>query len=115
GVVRPRPHRFRRSASRMDLDQQQLTVTPSPGPFVEMAAPDGSRVGRGAKRFLVGVGRALPPILLLAVLVAIWQIYVEVKDVRPTFLPAPSRVVREGWKYRDIIWGHTKVTMKETA
>jgi ABC-type nitrate/sulfonate/bicarbonate transport system permease component len=30
-------------------------------------------------------------------------------------LPSPSRVVREGWRFRDIIWGHTKVTVKETA
>jgi ABC-type nitrate/sulfonate/bicarbonate transport system permease component len=61
------------------------------------------------------VGRTLPPLLLLAALVAIWQIYCEAKDVRPTTLPTPSRVVSQGWKYHDIIWHHTKVTVKETA
>jgi ABC-type nitrate/sulfonate/bicarbonate transport system permease component len=100
----------------VDVDQDQLTLSPPAGPAFDatMASPP-SRPARLAKGLLVGVGRLLPPVLLLAALVALWQVYVDTQDVRPTTLPSPSRVVREGWRYHDIIWGHTKVTMKETA
>ena len=100
----------------VELDQHPVTGTPAdaPSPFGPSSIDTLTCGALGAwsrRRDLAGA----PPVLLLAALVATWQIYVDVKDVRPTFLPSPSRVVREGWRFHDIIWGHTKVTMKETA
>jgi ABC-type nitrate/sulfonate/bicarbonate transport system permease component len=100
----------------VDVKQEPATARPAaPSPFAPVGGGSPSRLARWARGVAVGIWRALPPLLLLAALVATWQIYVDVKNVRPTFLPSPSRVVREGWRFRDIIWGHTKVTMKETA
>jgi ABC-type nitrate/sulfonate/bicarbonate transport system permease component len=90
-------------------------VEPTATPLVPAEAPPSSRAGRVARGVGLGVGRSLPPLLLIAALVAIWQIYCEVNDVRPTTLPTPSRVVSQGWKFHDIIWGHTKTTLKETV
>jgi ABC-type nitrate/sulfonate/bicarbonate transport system permease component len=101
----------------MDVDQHQLTVSPAaaPAPFGEPAVEPSSRSARWTRRVAVGIGRVLPPLLLLAALVATWQIYVDTQHVRVTRLPSPGRVVSSGWEQRDIIWRHTKVTVKETA
>jgi len=87
-------------------------VEASPSATAPAGAP--SRAGRIARGTLKAIWRILPPLLLIAALVAVWQIYCETQHVRPTVLPTPSRVVSQGWKYHDIIWDHTKVTMKET-
>ena len=36
-------------------------------------------------------------------------------DIRPTVLPPPSRVFREGWEFRSLLWENTKPTLQETA
>jgi ABC-type nitrate/sulfonate/bicarbonate transport system permease component len=53
-------------------------------------------------------------VLLVAALIAFWQWYVVSNDVRPSTLPSPARVVREGWQFRDQIWDNTKPTLQET-
>lgn len=49
------------------------------------------------------------------VLVGIWELYVDASGIRPTVLPPPSRVFREGWEFRDLLWTNTKPTLQETA
>jgi ABC-type nitrate/sulfonate/bicarbonate transport system permease component len=87
-------------------------VEASPSATAPAGAP--SRAGRIARGTLKAIWRILPPLLLIAALVAVWQIYCETQHVRPTVLPTPSRVVSQGWKFHDIIWDHTKATLKET-
>ena len=72
----------------------------------------------GPARVVTMIGRsvraALPPLLLVGTLVAVWQWYVVANDVRPTTLPSPGRVVRQGWQFRSLIWENTVPTLKET-
>ena len=60
-------------------------------------------------------GRALSVALFAAAILAVWEAYVYASGIRPTILPAPSRVLAEGWRYRDLLWLHTLPTLRETA
>jgi ABC-type nitrate/sulfonate/bicarbonate transport system permease component len=57
----------------------------------------------------------LPPIVIVAGLLAVWQWYVVSHDVRPTVLPSPLRVVQQGWLAREAIWTNTVPTLKVTG
>lgn len=59
-------------------------------------------------------GSVLPPIVIVALLVIVWEIAVSVSGVRPQVLPSPSRVVVEGIGRADIIWGHALSTLQVT-
>ncbi len=102
----------------MSVDHADRTTAPPapPSSIPDAASGQSRQLGRAVAR---AVGRAilqvLPPLVLFATLIAVWQIYVDTQNVRPTTLPSPSRVVEQGWRFHDIIWGHTKVTMKEVA
>ena len=61
------------------------------------------------------IARALPALLLAAVILVAWEGYVRAAEVRPQVLPAPSRVLTEGWAFRDLIWSHVVPTLGETA
>lgn len=61
------------------------------------------------------IARALPAVLFTATVLAVWEAYVRVSDIRPQLLPAPSRVLSEGWAFRGLIWAHTLPTLRETA
>lgn len=61
------------------------------------------------------LGRALPLLLLTTAVLVAWEAYVEVSGVRPQVLPAPTRVLREGWAYRALIWRNTLPTLRETG
>ena len=63
----------------------------------------------------VQAGRAVAVALFVGVLLAAWEAYVHASGIRPTVLPAPSRVLTEGWRYRDLLWMHTLPTLGETA
>ncbi|WP_189302805.1 ABC transporter permease [Streptomyces cinerochromogenes] len=55
-----------------------------------------------------------PPLLVLAAVVAGWQLYVTVAGVDPTTLPSPARVVTQGWANRRDLWDQTLPTLEET-
>ncbi|MFD4467394.1 ABC transporter permease [Rhodococcus sp. NPDC058505] len=57
---------------------------------------------------------ALPAVVTVAVLVAVWQLYVQVSGIRPQLLPSPLRVVRQGWAHRDEIGVHAAATLQVT-
>lgn len=59
--------------------------------------------------------RVLPVLLLAIAVIAAWEAYVRVAGVRPQVLPAPSRVVEQGWAFRALIWSHVVPTLGETA
>lgn len=60
------------------------------------------------------VGRLLPPLVVSAVALAVWQIYVEVAQPRPQVLPSPGRIAQQGWLNRDILFEHTMATLQVT-
>jgi ABC-type nitrate/sulfonate/bicarbonate transport system permease component len=61
------------------------------------------------------ITRVLPALLLAAAIVAVWEAYVRASGVRPQVLPAPSRVIEQGWAFRELIWSHTLPTLGEAA
>ena len=61
------------------------------------------------------VATVLPALVLAVAILAAWEAYVRAAGVRPQVLPAPSRVLSEGWAFRDLIWQHTLPTLGETA
>ncbi|WP_261773514.1 ABC transporter permease [Rhodococcoides corynebacterioides] len=52
--------------------------------------------------------------ILVAILIAVWESYVRLADVSPRVLPAPSRVVVQGWANREVIAGHAASTLQVT-
>ncbi|MFJ3673254.1 ABC transporter permease [Streptomyces sp. NPDC090106] len=57
----------------------------------------------------------LPPLVVVTVLLAVWQIYTTAAAVDPTVLPSPWRVVVQGWENRQDLWTATLPTLQETA
>lgn len=55
------------------------------------------------------------PLGLTLFVLAGWQIYVWLSDVRPQTLPGPIRIVRESVESAGSIWQHSLVTMSEVA
>ncbi len=96
-------------------DRTTVLTSPASPPTPEMASRAGMKASGVRRALRHGVVEVLPPLVLFAALIAVWQIYVDTQNVRPTTLPSPSRVVEQGWRFHDTIWGHTKVTMKEVA
>ncbi|MFF2463610.1 ABC transporter permease [Streptomyces mirabilis] len=56
-----------------------------------------------------------PPLLVLAVLVTGWQVYVSAAGVDPAVLPSPGRVLSQGWANRGDLWDQTLPTLQETV
>jgi NitT/TauT family transport system permease protein len=54
----------------------------------------------------------LPPVLILAVVLALWQLLVKALDIPPWLLPAPSDIVDRFFK-TTTLWYHTSFTVIE--
>jgi ABC-type nitrate/sulfonate/bicarbonate transport system permease component len=61
------------------------------------------------------VRRVLPPLLLLAAGVALWQLVVRWAHVPDYEFPAPSAVGRSLWDDRSLLWDGTRVTLREVV
>lgn len=89
-------------------------------PGVAAPAPPGARFVNGPVRTprRKGVGRRLlagiPPVVLLASAVLVWQFYCAHYHIKPQVLPSPARVARMGWRYHNDLWANTLPTVKET-
>lgn len=57
---------------------------------------------------------ALPPLAVLAGLFLAWELYVELSGINPVTLPAPSRIIENGFANRDILLENAFVTINET-
>jgi ABC-type nitrate/sulfonate/bicarbonate transport system permease component len=56
----------------------------------------------------------LPPILVAAVGLGLWQLFATITHVRPQILPTPWLVISQGWDFRSAIWANTVPTLEET-
>ncbi|SDR47377.1 ABC-type nitrate/sulfonate/bicarbonate transport system, permease component [Paraburkholderia fungorum] len=58
--------------------------------------------------------RITPPVVVVLVLLLIWEGAVRVTGVAPEILPAPSRVIEQGWLARGDLWDNTLPTLYVT-
>jgi ABC-type nitrate/sulfonate/bicarbonate transport system permease component len=82
---------------------------------MDLSASRRGTIARAGGELWRAVKLLAPPLALVAVLVAFWQWYVVANDVRPSTLPSPGRVVREGWRFRGDLWDNTLTTLAETS
>jgi ABC-type nitrate/sulfonate/bicarbonate transport system permease component len=61
------------------------------------------------------LGAVAPPLVLVVAGLVAWQWIVTATGVRPQVLPAPLRVVEQGWAFREQIWANTVPTLQVTA
>lgn len=59
--------------------------------------------------------QALPATALLIVLLAAWELYVDLGGVDPALLPAPHSVISSAWSNASLLSHNTLVTVKEVA
>ena len=60
------------------------------------------------------IARAGPPLVLAAVLVAIWEVAARASGISPFVLPPPSRVIGALWEFHDDAVRHVVPTLVET-
>ena len=65
--------------------------------------------GRVARLRAIG-----PPVLIVALLLALWEAYVRLSGVSPIVLPSPTRILGALVDFRDVALGHTVPTVIET-
>lgn len=58
--------------------------------------------------------RPLPSLAIAFVLLAAWQLYADAGHVGDDVLPAPTRVVSEGWANRTDLWDNALPTLRAT-
>ncbi len=58
--------------------------------------------------------RVVPALLTVGMLLAFWQLYVQISGIRPTILPGPIRVISALLDYQEQILDHTRQTLLET-
>jgi ABC-type nitrate/sulfonate/bicarbonate transport system permease component len=56
----------------------------------------------------------LPPLMLVALLIAAWQLYAGVSGIGDDVLPPPSRVLSATWENRGDLWANTLPTLRAT-
>jgi ABC-type nitrate/sulfonate/bicarbonate transport system permease component len=56
----------------------------------------------------------LPPLAIVAVLIAIWQLYANLSGIGDDVLPPPSRVLSVSWENRGDLWSNTLPTLRAT-
>ncbi|MBT9384883.1 ABC transporter permease [Pseudooceanicola sp. CBS1P-1] len=59
-------------------------------------------------------GRALPALVSVCAILLAWEVYVDLAGVSPTLLPAPSRVVEQGWAARAVLLANAGPTLAAT-
>ncbi len=65
-------------------------------------------------RLWQAVRRAWPPVLLLLLVLAAWQLYVQTQNIDPLILPAPLRIISATIAARSVFAAHIGTTLYET-
>lgn len=87
------------------------------------AAPDqlgGDPPGGGARRERSTsrrwtLPRWVPPTLLVAAALGVWEVWVAVRHIEDYVLPTPGRVARAGWQSAHLLPAHLVTTVTESA
>src|SRR4051794_22290755 len=87
-------------------------IHPGPRNLAARARPSGSAAAMSLAGFRRHVGW-VSPLVLIAVIVAVWQIAVRASDTPLWLLPAPSDVVQSLVEDRDILLPNALVTLSE--
>ena len=69
-----------------------------------------SAIGQSGRRLIA----ASPAILLVAAILAAWEVYARYSGIKATTLPAPSRVLEQAWINRDALFDNTIPTLYAT-
>jgi len=69
---------------------------------------------RGRRLLRQLVTRYLPPVVLVAVLLAVWQCATWLARIEPYLLPSPARIIQAGVEARGLLSGHIQQTLRET-
>lgn len=70
--------------------------------------------GRFAVQMISHIRHALPAVLAVGSLVLAWEAYAQLSGVSPTTLPAPSRVLRQAFEYRQALFDNAIPTLRAT-
>lgn len=79
-------------------------------PMEELFGSASSVIGQSGRRLIA----ASPAILLVAAILAAWEVYARYSGIRATTLPAPSRVLEQAWINRDALLDNTIPTLYAT-
>ena len=79
-------------------------------PMEELFGSASSVIGQSGRRLIA----ASPAILLVAVILAAWEVYARYSGIKATTLPAPSRVLEQAWINRDALFDNTIPTLYAT-
>lgn len=71
-----------------------------------------SAVSRQLARFFAHAG---PAIASVSTLILVWEAYVRLSGISPTALPAPSRILVQGFGQREALANHTLATLQATV
>ncbi len=80
----------------------------APGAAARQAAPTSSPRRRPLPRIV-------PPLVLLALLIGAWEVYVDAGGVEPAVLPAPHEVASALWHGGSVLWRNLAVTAEEVV
>ena len=67
-----------------------------------------------SRGFTSAIARALPAVVSVGVLLVAWELYARFSGIRPTTLPAPSRVFEQAMLNRDALVENTIPTIRAT-
>src|SRR4051794_22311210 len=100
-------------ARRMDAGDEHAGAVSSVG----TGSVGGRVVDVGAQRVPARgreIGDLVGPLVVVAALLVVWEVYVRAADVSPLVLPSPSRILGALLDFRDLAWTNTLPTVAET-
>ena len=56
----------------------------------------------------------LPPLAIVAFVLALWQLYANLSNIGNDVLPPPTRVLSVTWENRGDLWANTLPTLRAT-
>lgn len=68
----------------------------------------------GKNKLIKTVRAAVPPLILIIAIVAVWQFVTARGNIDPMILPSPKRIITSGWKDRDALMTASLISIQET-
>ncbi|MCO6006886.1 ABC transporter permease [Actinoallomurus purpureus] len=80
----------------------------------DQALPDSGVALPRRPRAVRRLARGVPSLVIVAALLAGWQIYAVTGNLGTDVLPSPAKVASEGWAHRAELWDNTLPTLRAT-